>query len=306
MMSAPSAYPKHLTSTERRKWLRPWRKAEELTRCQLFWLPADFPAPSQQRQWILAFLDAFSETVQKKFSLEPQTFIQMRTIYPHLQNDFIKTAMEFNPLFGLGRRPMSKVPELPDMRYVEDLQKGRRSFAFGDGLADYCYWFIGRQERPQRRLFLGFGGLTIMFTKKDPNTVPPPGPSIPPGVRRSPIFESVLKQWEPERGLQTAYALKGAFLAKSKEHFGRGLEEDPQYPGLLYVLPLLSSSDFFDQKDDDANHWFDVFNIYVNESAGDNGILLASKEDCEEDIAGIVETLRRQGMRYPEQVGGAG
>jgi len=306
MMSTPPAYPKHLTPVERRRRLRPWRKADDLTRCHLYWLPADFPAASQQRQWILAFLDAFSETVQKKLSLQPQIFLQLKTLYPSLQNDFIKTAMEFNPLFGLSRRPMSKIPELPDMRYVEDLQKGRRSFAFGDGLADYCYWFIGRQEKRQRQLFVGFGGLTTMFTKQDPNTVPPPAPAIPPGVRRSLIFESVLKQWKPEQGLQTAYALKSAFLAKSKEHFGRGLEEDAQYPGLLYVLPLLSSNDFFSQPEDEAKRWFDVFDIYVNESALDKGILLASKEDCEEHIAEIVEALKQNGIRYPEQVGVAG
>jgi hypothetical protein len=301
-MATIPASQKRLTLEERRHRLRPLRKAEQLTRCHLYWLPVDFPAKPQQRQWLLAFFEAFSQMAHQELGLQPQLFLQMKTVYPDLLDGFIKTAPEFNPLFGLSRRPEARIPPLPDMRYVEQLQKGHREFKFGDQMADYCYWFVARQEQKQRQMFLGYGGLTTIFIRPDPGATPPPPSSIPPGVKRSPIFEPILKQWNLEQGRQVAFALKSEFLKKSKEFFGRGLEDDPQFPGFLYVLPLLSTRDFFDQPDEEAAHWFELFDLYVNESAPDKGIVLASKEDSDEKLAAILEKLKHQGMRYPEPV----
>jgi hypothetical protein len=261
-----------------------------------------FPAASAQRQWLLAFLDALSANLQKELKLHQQTFLQMKSVHPDLLNDFIKNSMEFTPLFGLSRRPGAPVPPLPDTEYVDDLQKGRQAWKFGDRMADYCYWFIGRQEQKQRQLFFGYGGLTTIFIKPDPNAVPPPPRPIPPGVKRSPIFAPVFEQWNPQQGVDTAYALKSEFLQKSKEAFGKGLEEDPQYPGLLYVLPLLGTAEVMGQPDAVAKQWFEVFDVYINESLPDRGVIIAASMDLDETITGLVRSLADKGPRYPEEM----
>ncbi len=290
---------RRLAPADERTQLLPWRRAEKLTRCHLYWIPADFPLSSQHRQWILAFLDELSARLGKE-QLLSQTFLQMKAVYPNLMNDFIKTAVDFNPFFGLSRRPAAPMPPLPDMKYVEDLQKGNQPWKFGDRMPDYCYWFIGRQEQRQRQLFLGHGGLTTIFVSLDPENQPPPPRPIPPGVARSPIFAPILKQWNPAHGTQTAASLKAPFLKKSKEFFAKGLEEDPQYPGLLYVLPLLTAADFFEQSDEETAHWFETFDVYVNESVADKGLLLASKESLTETLISIIGTLKEKFIRFPE------
>lgn len=290
---------RRLTPADERTQLLPWRKAEKLTRCHLYWIPADFPFGSQQRQWVLASLDELSNWLAKQ-QLLGQTFLQMKAIYPHLLNDFIKSAMEFSPLFGLSRRPAAPMPPLPDMKYVEDLQKGNQSWKFGDRMPDYCYWFIGRQEQRQRELFLGHGGLTTIFVKPDPENQPPPSRPIPPGVARSPIFAPIFEQWDPAQGTQIASALKSPFLKKSKEFFGRGLEDEPQYPGLLYVLPLLTANDFLNQSDAETTRWFETFDVYVTESIPDKGLVLASKESLTDLLISITRTLKEKFIRYPE------
>lgn len=289
------------TSTaDERAQLLPWRKAESLTRCHLYWMPCEFPIESRQKSWILTCLNEISQALAKR-TLVSQTFLQVNVIHPHLLNDFVKTAKEFTPFFGLSRQPAAPLPALPDMKYIEDLQKGRQSWKFGDRLPDYCYWFIGRQEEKQRELFLGHGGMTIMFVKGDPENAPPPPPRpIPPGVARSPIFAPILKQWNPSQGQQTATSLKAPFLKKSKEFFGHGLEEDPQYPGLIYILPLLTSADFFQQPDTEAKSWFETFDVYCRESTVDRGLILASKEDLNDTLIAIVAKLKDQSLRYPE------
>ena len=279
----------------------PWRKAKSLSKCNLYWLPSDFPAPSQQRHWQLTFFELLSEKLEAAKGLQTQLFLQMKTVYPELLDPFLKTSIEFNPFFGLSRRPQAQLPPLPDMNYVEDLQKGVQKYKFGDKMPDYCYWFVRRQRQQQRDLFLGFGGMTALYTKADPNTVPPPTPKIPPGVKRSPIFKDVLEQWKPEEDSKTAFALKSSFLKKSKELFGVGLEQDPQYPALLFIVPTFNSKDFFHQTEEHLQASFDLFEIYVNESVDDHGVVLAFREEYEPVLLEVLEAMRLKNLWYPGQ-----
>ena len=80
--------------------------------------------------------------------------------------------------------------------------------------------------------------------------------------------------------------------------FAADLEDDPQYPGLLFVLPLLGSEDFFAADPNEIDKWFSLFQVYWRESPEDNGIVLAAREDIEEDLDAILEQMRAEGLEY--------
>ena len=88
------------------------------------------------------------------------------------------------------------------------------------------------------------------------------------------------------------------FLKQSKDMFAEDLKEDPQYPGLLFALPLLSSEDFFAATPDAVEQWFGLFKLYLRESPEDRGVILATAEDIEDDMDDLLATLRDEGMEY--------
>ncbi len=92
--------------------------------------------------------------------------------------------------------------------------------------------------------------------------------------------------------------MKAPFLKQSKEMFASDLEDDPQYPGLLYTLHLLSSEDFFATSTDEIERWFQLFQIYWRESPEDKGIVLASKADIEGDLEDVLLDMRESGLEY--------
>ena len=95
-------------------------------------------------------------------------------------------------------------------------------------------------------------------------------------------------------------ALRDSFQDKSKALFGQGLEDDPQFAGLRFVIPLLESKDFFGQPPEEVGKWLDLFEVYVNESPADGGILMAVKEDREESLIALLEEMRAQNLEYSE------
>jgi hypothetical protein len=90
------------------------------------------------------------------------------------------------------------------------------------------------------------------------------------------------------------------FQEKSKSLLGVGLQDDPQFKGLRFVLPLLKASDFFSESEQEVEKWFQLFDVYVNESPPDKGILLASKLDLEDSLIDLLKTLKEEGLEYPE------
>jgi len=100
--------------------------------------------------------------------------------------------------------------------------------------------------------------------------------------------------------LEGSFALKDGFQAQSKQLFGAGLEDNPQYPGIPFILPLLQASDFFGQPEPESAKWFQLFDLYVRESPEDTGVLLASKTDFDDPLIQLLEKMRADGFTYPE------
>jgi len=289
-----------LTPIDRERERLPWRRAGELTRCFLYWIPVNsFPAPVGQRGWLLEFFQRLSSSLKDSQGMREEVFFQFKSFYD-LRKPFLNHQQEFYPLIGLSRRPNTALPEPPSFEEINAM--GRKILETGQVpdatqyMPDYCYWFAKKMATKQRELFLGHAALTIIFLKPDPNA---DAPELPPQLqflKKRPE----LAQAGFEGMLATACALQDSFLAKSKFLFGAGLEDEPQFKGLMYILPLLQASDFFSQPDEEAKKWFQLFDVYVNESPADKGILMAFKEDFEEQLVGILKKMKDEGLVYPE------
>jgi hypothetical protein len=274
--------------------LLPWRRAEQLTACALYWLPVrSFPIPVVQRSWVLEFVNALSLLLAKKPGLRCETFLQMSAIYPELLKEFQARAMDAVPLIGLSWSPSGAIPPPPE-KEVEDLQNKRKSFSFGEHVESYCYWFLKKSDE-YRNLFFGHGGTTLLFLAPDPKTEPPPV-AIPSFIRDHPFFKSANLD-----GLLKSFAsLQDDFVGKSKELFGGNLESRPEAKGTLYVLPRFTSRDFFEAQADAVKKWFELFGVYFSESPSDHGILLAVKDDFDAQLTQLVRELSDRGLSYPE------
>lgn len=285
---------KRLEPQRRDQEILPWRRARELERCSLYWLPvSNFPVPPDQRQWLLQFLDAVSNSAKDRFGLRSEVFLQYKSTID-LATRFQKLTFEFLPMLGLGYRPGSKIPSFPSHEELKRMADGEAKFDLKDWVADYCYWFLSKSGKRQREEFLGHGGMTTILLKPDPGTAPPP---LPPSAKVSrgptpPGFD-IDGLWA------CTFAMTDSFLAKSKELFGAGLEERQEFPGLPFILPLLSTADFFCGAAEDCDKWFQLFDMYVNESPRDRGFVLASKVDLDEFLIDLLSAMREQGLSYP-------
>jgi hypothetical protein len=286
-----------LQEIDRSRDLLPWRRAEQLTRCYLYWIPvAAFPLRVAQRTWLLHFLSRLGDLLSTKYGLRSEVFLQFKTL-PPLMDPFLNTAHEFGPFHGLTRRPGSPLPKLVGEADLDDFAKGRKKFRFNDYCPDYAYWFVFKSFKKQLEVFFGHGGISAMFLKPDPAAVPPKLP-IPQAVRDK--FD-IFKQFNVDGMVAGAYALKDSFLAKSKELFGSELANDPKFKALLFVAPLLATADFFSAPPEQIENCFKLFEVYINESPTDQGVLLATKYTIEDDLIALLHEMKEAGFEYAER-----
>ena len=287
---------KRLTPLDRHRELNPWQRARELTRCSLYWMPVkSFPMSPAEKRWFFAFQDRLVEHICKPAGLRPETFLHMKALLPQeLFTTFAKNAPDLKPLTGLARRPGAKIPAVPDPDDVRAIAEGKQSFNFSESTPDYCYWFLNKDFAKARELFAGYGGMTSGFLKPDSKTAPPELP-ISPGLRKK---SQILRMFDMDELVASTFALRDGFLSKSKELFGVGLENQAGYPGIPFILPLLTSSDFFSQPDTECEKWFQLFDVYIMESPTDQGILLASKVDIEEALIGLLKGMAEEDLVY--------
>lgn len=297
-----------LTPADRSAELHPWRRAEELTRCFLYWLPVSgFPIQEEQRDWLMQFLDRWTNLMKAQFGLRPEVFLQYKTIHPDLMNPFLNNMMELFPMLGLGRKPGGRLPAFPPPNEIQrmtktmfDALKGGDPVPLPDAkkyIPDYSYWFVDKSQRRQRELFLGHGGMTMTFLKPDPKTVPLPIPISPALRKKLPMFQMV----DVDKVNANAASLVDSFRAKSKEFFGAGLESEPQMKGIPFILPILDSADFFTAPAQWIKNSFQVFDVYFRESPADQGMLLAFEADMEDHLIQLLKEMREENILYSER-----
>lgn len=281
--------------------VRPWVKAESLTRCHLYWLPVSaFPSRTQERAWLRAFLYALFDHL-KPDKVMPQCFMELHEINLHCQEAFIQKSLDLQPVFSFSRTPWSPMPGPPAQEEMDAVRNQEKPFVLSHYTNGYSYWIPKFDPKPFLNEFLGFGGVTILFPGPDPNAVAPPM-KISPGVRKSPYFKDIFALGDPEEELNKALLLKHKFLGQTKKIFGCGWEERVEYRGILFVLPRLRSSDFFSLEQEALDGLFDASPLYLAESPEDRGVLLASAESLDQTIPALVAALDQQGIAFPLEV----
>jgi hypothetical protein len=287
---------RRLTPACREEDVLPFRRAERLERCLLYWAPVSgFPVPLGQRHWFLALWDRLSELLAQRFGLRAEVFLQLRTTQNALSAPFNRLAPEFLPVLGLGRRPGGEIRCTPTFDELDRLRRSGNRFVLEDHIADYCYWFLDKSGSRQRQAFFGHGGLTMIFLPPDP--APPPELPELAALTARPDLPGI----DMRRLHRAVHATRDSFLPRSLDLFGRGLEDHPDLPPVPFVLPLLRSEDFFGRPAEESSRWFQCFDVYVTESPADRGMLLASRLDLENHLVELLHGMRREGLRYPER-----
>ena len=278
--------------TDPRAALKPWRRAESLTDCFLYWTPVRaFPMSEPEREWMSEFHTRFSARAKANSSLRAEVFLR-DTAFPDLLAPFIATSMEFSPLRGLGRVPGEPLPMVPyqpskDARSVPPKMPG-------------WYWFMNKAEERQRECFFGYGHTATIFLAPDPKTKAPRLP-ISDGLKKR---IEALQTFDLQAMMNTAFASKDGFLVKSKEVFGGPeLKDSLHLRGTQFVLPILSSTNFLRSTPEERAKWFELFDIYLLESPRDRGMLIASKHNLDDLICTLVEDMRIDGPPYPGEEG---
>ena len=273
----------------------PWTRAHALQDCFLYWLPvSQFPIMQSEKTWLLNFLARLTAQLKQENDLRCETFLQYKSVDDNCMADFIKYRQRARTLIGMGRRPGATLPKAPTEEQIKKVREEGKPFDYRAWVGDYSYWFVPKQAEVQRELFFGLGGTTSIFFAPDPKTKAPPLPFTPRLRAAHPAF----KAFDIDAGNESLFALTDSFLQRSKEMFGQGLEETPQWDGLAFVLPLLDSGHFFAADADMRAAWFDLFDVYLNESVADGGILLAFRKDFEPLLNGILEDMRNEGLQY--------
>jgi hypothetical protein len=296
-----------LTPLDRSTELLPWKPAHQFKNCFLYWAPVgQFPIPVAECRWHLDFLTLLVDRLRQSRKLIADTFVDARVATENeaLHKILLNTAMEFRPLLGFARPPGAKIPETAvPQADLDAFARGERKPKPSDYLPSYCYWFVNRSGERQRELFFGHGGMTVLFVKPDPKTEPHPElAQLLPYVMRSKMLAPLREKIDIGKMVMSPNPLAGDFRGKSKAVFGEGMEPDLQFQGLPYIIPRLQTRDYFTAEPKKLEAWFSVFDIYLRESPEDAGLLLASKENLEEDLLSVLGRMRSEGKNYPEWI----
>ena len=315
--------------------LLPWRWAESMRSCSLFWIPVNLGSiPRSQREWLLTFYNRLSAHLSSASGLQAEHFMQMQVIDEdeELRKAFMNAMMKESPMLGRCWLPRGRQPVQSSDEEVELLASKKKEFRPYDYTHAQAWWFLSRDADALRDRYLGYGGFTAFFLKPQveeklatipstantPLIIPkflrndpglkvlledfnPQKPNQIPGfIRNHPAMKQVFSVFEPDKMGEKNNTMTSPFRDLTKEIFGAGIPRDLEYEGILFVLPKLASQDFFAHTDPEIRRWFEVFDVYVNESPEDGGIIMACKDNMAPVIASIVEEMRAEGYRYWE------
>ncbi|HEY2041005.1 MAG TPA: hypothetical protein VGG95_15140 [Edaphobacter sp.] len=242
------------------------------------------------------FFDELHAVLAKDNKLRQESFLQMKLTAPMgpVKEMLHKHQTRLMPMMGLGRKPHAKLPPIPTEEDLEPIIKGKARFDFNEHVADYMFWFLERDERWKRELFLGYGGYTMIYLPPDPATTPPPIPDYP-VIREMPAF----KQFNTDSLWEATFRLGDSFREKSKKVFGKGLEDEASFEGLTFIIPYWKAKDCLNAPQEEQEEWFTVFDVLIAESPEDRGILMISKEDLDAVLIDILEKMRSNGEIHP-------
>lgn len=277
----------------------PWVRAATVEDCSIFWLPVSgFPMQHDERVWLLQFLEAFSVALKDSKGLREEVFLQFSTANETLGPAFRKYVQRVQFLPGLSRTPGESLRGIPDLEEVQKEIQENKAFDMAKWTADYAVWFQYKRATEQRELFLGAGGLTLLFLAPDPKTIRPPLPFSPRFRASMPVFQHI----DVDGMVEGAYSLHDKFLPQSKELFGKGLNTEISLESIGFVLPLLDSGHLLAALPEVRDTWFELFDVYCRESPKDQGIVLAFRNDYRSLLAALLADFSARGIVHPSQM----
>jgi hypothetical protein len=315
--------------------LLPWRWAESMRSCSLFWIPARLgEMPESQREWLLEFFNRLSHRLTEESDLHGEVFMEMQVIDEDkaLRKAFLNSIMKESPILGRSWRPRGKQPTPANDQEVELLANKKKKFNAYEYAPEQAWWFLGSGEGALRERYLGYGGLTMFFLKRNPQEDAVVIPSmastpliLPRFLREEPGLKRLLEDFDPlkpsqlpgivsnHRAMRQTFSvfdvdkiqkknesLMSPFRDSSKEVFGAAMEHNLEFEALPFILPRLASQDFFAQNEMQLRGWFEVSDVYINESREDEGIIMACKDNRMPLVASIANEMRQKGYRYWE------
>ncbi len=279
----------------------PWVRADEqqMQDCFLFWLPTSgFPIRHWEKIWLAQFLARLTTRLREQHALRSEIFLAYKTITGEMIDAFRRYAATCVKMIGLGRFAEADLPPLPTPEQLKEFVKSGKDFDLRDWIGDYLIWFVGKDKERQNELFFGHGGTTTIFLPPDPKIKVPNLPFTPALRASLPVFQRM----DVDGTIAGAFSMQETFLEKSKAMFGAGLENKTEFQGMAFILPLLESAHFFIATAELRSQWFELFEVYLNESAKDQGILFAfKKEEYLEDLLSVLESMRIDGMVYGKE-----
>ncbi len=274
--------------------IRPFLRAPEDPGCELYWIGVPgFPPPVAHRAWLTDFFARFTARLEKQFGIRGEFFLQYKTILD-IEKRFRKLSFETFPWPGLSRKPGAPMPNLPTKAELEGALRGE-PFDIKKYLPESCFWL--RAKLPMLlEEFFGLGGASMFYLKADPETKPPEIPHLEELKKTFPQAQF----GKLEDMVKATASLKEKFMPESKKLFGEGLENEPNFVGITYILPLLETNDFFTRPAEEKNKWFELFDVFWRESPVDKGIYIASKIPIEEPLCQVLDSMKEEGKLYPE------
>ena len=272
--------------------LKPWRKAEQLVHVQLYWLPVRaFPYPSAERDWIFRFIEEFSRQIATLLQLEPEFMIRGSALAGQRQEQFAAAGRKHFPIAGLCRNPDEPIKRTPTLEDLKPVQRDEKEFRMSDYTPEYCYWFAARRVPDALREFGGLGGASLVFHSPDPGGLPPDMPPIQAFAGDPHLGPDKLQSY-----MSMVSALRASFLPRTKAVFGKGLESDPRFENIPFVLPRWNAAIYTGARPELVTEWLSVFPIQIIESSEDGGLLLASAHNLDDLLKSISASLESKGV----------
>lgn len=267
--------------------LKPWVRAESLTRCALYWAGvSSTPMRHSEQEWFLAFLQAFVRTCKEQGWM-PCFFLDVETIERYCQDRFLDESINYRVFPAYTRTPWGPLPQPIPEEETDAIRKMEKPFVLSTYLRGYAQWF--RKFQPDKVLpaYFGFGGATILFVPPDPAAAPPL-PDFSPGVKKSPMLREAFAAGDPIEEMKTLLLLKHKAFAALKAAFSKGVENHTGLKSMPLLIPRLRSQDFFSLEPEVLDALFEASPVYLAESPEDRGILIASAKPIDEVLATLV------------------
>jgi hypothetical protein len=274
---------------------RPWHRADGLTDCSLYWLPAtSFPLRSVEKAWICRLILELKQSAAAQLELRMEYFLEKKVLYPLLMDPFLRHAMEFNPVGGTCIRWNRPLPRPLTPEDVQRIIDSGEPFDPDKYTNDTLFWFARRKHDIQLQQFFGFGGSMALWIPPDPDL-----PKMPILFPKKVLEDPRFKPLDFPGTAEVTMSLADKFLPASKELFAKEYSQELHLLGTPFFLPAFNAQDILTARGEQRQEWLKFMPIYLAESPVDKGILIFATKELDGLLLDILKKLDEEKLIYP-------